>query len=219
MRCLTRTCHGIDLAGVTGLRSRGWGAGYALGVGCRLYHAGSPRGPAYESHPWRKGWPLVSYDGVGYKNGCIQETVVPPVGTAFEGDTILHMFVAILGHACTVLRFSVGYADRATVPPQRFEEHGGEKNRRRIPTIHHLQPRSHMYVPADTRRPCPDIPLATTIHARTPPVTHVPPYLFPGFPLTHGHPHGRLPPPRPLLAPGHPWSPPNLGAGGWRFGV
>ena len=46
-----------------------------------------------------------------------------------------------LGHACTLLRLSVGYADRANVPPtHRFEEHGGEKNRRRIPTIRHLQP-------------------------------------------------------------------------------
>ena len=112
LRCMgavpdTHVPRDIYLAGVTGLRSRGWGACYALGVGCRLYHAGSPRGPAYESHPWRKGWPLVSYDGVGYNNGCIQETVVPQVGFAFDSDPILStepMFVAMLGHACTLLR-------------------------------------------------------------------------------------------------------------------
>ncbi len=88
-----------------------------MGVGCRLYLAGSPRGPAYESHLWRKGWPYVHVDIMDKKNGCIIEKVVPPDGGAFEGDTILPMFVAILGHACTVLRFSVGYADRAAVPP------------------------------------------------------------------------------------------------------
>ena len=30
------------------------------GISCRLYLAGSPRGTAYERHPWRKGWPIVT---------------------------------------------------------------------------------------------------------------------------------------------------------------
>ena len=59
-----------------------------------------------------------------------------------------------------------------------------------------------MYVPADTRRPRPDIPVATTIPARTPPGTRVPPGLFPGVPVTRGHPHGHLGTPHPALAPG-----------------
>ena len=78
-----------------------------MGVGCRLYHAGSPRGPAYESHPWRKGWPHVCFDGVDYTNTSIQETKSPQVGFAFDGEPILStepMFVGMLGHACTLLR-------------------------------------------------------------------------------------------------------------------
>ena len=47
-----------------------------------------------------------------------------------------------------------------------------EKNRRRIPTIPHLHPRSPMYMHAETRRPPPDIPVLTTIPARPHPGTH-----------------------------------------------
>ena len=48
----------------------------------------------------------------------------------------------------------------------------------------------------------PDFPVATTITARPPPGTHVPPGLFPGVPVTRGHPHGHLGTPHPALAPG-----------------
>ena len=47
-----------------------------------------------------------------------------------------------------------------------------EKNRRRIPTIPHLHPRSPMYMHAETRRPPPNIPVLTTIPARPHPGTH-----------------------------------------------
>ena len=30
------------------------------GISCRLHLAGSPRSTAYERHPWRKGWPIVT---------------------------------------------------------------------------------------------------------------------------------------------------------------
>ena len=89
-----------------------------MGVGCRLYHAGSPRGPAYESHPWRKGWLYFLADVVAYTEFCLQEQVLPQVGVTFQGEPMLEpIHVAILGHACTLLRLSVGYVDRATVPP------------------------------------------------------------------------------------------------------
>ena len=58
-----------------------------------------------------------------------------------------------------------------------------EKNRWRIPTMPHLHPRSPMYVPVDTRRPHPDIPVLTTFPARLHPGTHAASSgLFPAFP-------------------------------------
>ena len=89
-----------------------------MGVGCRLYHAGSPRGPAYDSHPWRKGCLHVRIDQVHYIAACFKEPVVTYAGVAFEHEPMLEpIHVAILGYACTLLRLSVGYVDRATVPP------------------------------------------------------------------------------------------------------
>ena len=123
----------------------------------------------------------------------------------------------MLGHACILVGLSVGYADRATVPPtHRFDDHDVETNRRRIPTIRHLQPRSPVYAPVDTRRPPPDFPVATTLPDRPPLGTHVAPGLFPGLPVTRGHPHGRLRTPHPPPAPG-PMEPTE--SRGWRMVV
>ena len=182
------------------MRSRGWGACYASWVGCMLYHAGLPRSPAYESHPWMKGWLNVVVDKLICNMSCVHVMFQAQVG-AFDGELL--MAIAMLAYACVLVGLSVGYADRATIPPtQFFEQHEVETNRRRTPTIRHLQPRSPVYVPVDTRRPPPDFPVATTIPARPPPGTHVPPGLFPGVPVTRGHPHGHLGTPHPALAPG-----------------
>ena len=135
------------------MRSRGWGACYASWVGCMLYHAGLPRSPAYESHPWMKGWLNVVVDKLICNMSCVHVTFQAQVG-AFDGELL--MAIAMLAYACVLVGLSVGYADRATIPPtQFFEQHEVETNRRRTPTIRHLQPRSPMYVPVDTRRPPP----------------------------------------------------------------
>jgi len=155
--------------------------------------------PRLRKHPWMKGWPNVISDVFQSKISCVRVTPYAQVGS-FDGEPL----TAMLGHACILVGLSVGYADRATVPPHThwFEDHEVETNRRRIPTIRHLQPRSPVYVPVDTRRPPQDIPVATTIPARPPFGTHVPPGLFPGLPLTRVHPHGPLRTPHPPLAPG-----------------
>ena len=135
------------------MRSRGWGACYASWVGCMLYHAGLPRSPAYESHPWMKGWLNVVVDKLICNMSCVHVTFQAQVG-AFDGELL--MAIAMLAYACVLVGLSVGYADRATIPPtQFFEQHEVETNRRRTPTIRHLQPRSPVYVPVDTRRPPP----------------------------------------------------------------
>ena len=48
----------------------GWGPCYSLMVGRMFYHVGSPLGPTYESHPWRKGWPTVASEAVFYTISC-----------------------------------------------------------------------------------------------------------------------------------------------------
>ena len=114
VRCLTRTCQRVDLAGVTGMRSRGWGACYASWVGCMLYHAGLPRSPAYESHPWMKGWLNVVVNKLICNMSCVHVTFQAQVG-AFDGELL--MAIAMLAYACVLVGLSVGYADRATIPP------------------------------------------------------------------------------------------------------
>ena len=82
-----------------------------------------------------------------------------------------------------------------------------EKNRRRIPTIPHLHPRSPMYMHAETRRPPPDIPVLTTIPARPHPGTHAAPKPIgsvPGNPRdarTSAWLHPDAPPPGSMVAP------------------
>ena len=92
-------------------------------------------------------------------------------------------------------------ADRANLPPAgSVEEHDVEKNRWRIATMPRLRPRSPMYVPMDTRRPHPDIPVLTTFPTRPHPGTHAAPMPIgsvSGIPVTHGHPHGCFRTPRP----------------------
>ena len=162
MRCLTRTCQ----------RDRPrWGHWSAFkGMGCRLclggrlqvIPCGIAAGPRLRKHPWMKGWPNVLSDAFQSKISCVLVTHYAQVGS-FDGEPL----TAMLGHACILVGLSVGYADRATVPPTYwFEDHGVETNRRRIPTIRHLQPRSPVYVPVDTRRPPQDFPVATTNPAR-----------------------------------------------------
>ena len=54
--------NGIVLAGITAARPWGrWVQVRPCGVVCRLYLAGPLRSPAYESHPWRKGWPRCCF--------------------------------------------------------------------------------------------------------------------------------------------------------------
>ena len=96
------------------MRSRGWGACYASWVGCRLYHAGLPRGPAYESHPWMKGWLNVVVNKLICNMSCVHVTFQAQVG-AFDGELL--MAIAMLAYACVLVGLSVGYADRATIPP------------------------------------------------------------------------------------------------------
>ena len=67
-----------------------------MGVGRRLYHSGSPRGPAYESHPWRKGWPTVAPDAVSYTLCCVTYVIIVAVGVGYDGEPMC----AMLGHAC-----------------------------------------------------------------------------------------------------------------------
>ena len=113
-----------------------------MGVGCRLYHAGSPRGPAYESHPWRKGWLYFVKDVVVHTSRCSNEAILPQVGVAFEGEPMLELIRAmrwVTPAHCS--GFQWGMPLEQPLPhTHRFEEHGGEKNWRRIPTISHLQP-------------------------------------------------------------------------------
>ena len=76
-----------------------------------------------------------------------------------------------------------------------------EKNQWRIATMSRLRPRSPMYVPMDTRRPHPDIPVLTTFPTRPHPGTHAAPMSIgsvSGIPVTHGHPHGCFRTPRPV---------------------
>ena len=79
-----------------------------------LYHAGLPRSPAYESHPWMKGWLNVVVDKLICNMSCVHVTFQAQVG-AFDGELL--MAIAMLAYACVLVGLSVGYADRATVPP------------------------------------------------------------------------------------------------------
>ena len=97
---------------------------------------GIAAGPRLRKHPWMKGWPNVVADVFTCNISCTHVQIDGRVG-AFDGEPLL----AMLGHACILVGLSVGYADRATVPPtHRFDDHDVETDRRRIPTIRHLQP-------------------------------------------------------------------------------
>ena len=113
-----------------------------MGVGCKLYHAGSPRGFAYESHPWRKGWLYVFKDVVVYTSTSSNEAPLPQVGVAFECEPMLELMRAmrwVTPAHCSGFQWGMPL-EQPFPPTHKFEEHGGEKNRRRIPTISHLQP-------------------------------------------------------------------------------
>ena len=85
------------------------------GIGCRLYLAGSPRGTAYERHPCRKGWPIltqvVAYEVV-HHSSCLYKFAVIDRGLASDADLLL----AMSAHWCTLVGLSVGSVDMVNVP-------------------------------------------------------------------------------------------------------
>ncbi len=85
------------------------------GIGCRLYLAGSPRGTAYERHPCRKGWPIltqvVAYEVV-HHSSCLYKFAVIDRGLASDADLLL----AMSAHWCTLVGLSVGSVDMVNLP-------------------------------------------------------------------------------------------------------
>ena len=85
------------------------------GIGCRLYLAGSPRGTAYERHPCRKTWPIltqvVAYEVVHHIS-CLYKFAVIDRGLASDADLLL----AMSAHWCTLVGLSVGSVDMVNVP-------------------------------------------------------------------------------------------------------
>jgi len=74
--------------------------------------------------------------------GGVDERVLPLFSVAFDGQPMLEPMFAmrwVTRAHCSGCQWGMPIGQ--TFPPtHRFEEHGGEKNRRRIPTIRHLQP-------------------------------------------------------------------------------
>ena len=68
--------------------------------------------PRLRKYPWMKGWPNVISDVFQSNISCVRVTPYAQVGS-FDGEPL----TAMLGHACILVGLSVGYADRATVPP------------------------------------------------------------------------------------------------------
>ena len=151
-----------------------------MNVGHMFYHVGSPLGPAYKSHPWKKGWPTVAPEAVLCTSSCSLVYVCIDFVISYDAKAVS----AMLGHACTMFGLSRGECRSGKrSPPQvrlrsmTWKRTGGVYPR--CPTF----TRDHLYVPVDTRRPHPDIPVLTTFPARPHPATHAGPSgLFPAFP-------------------------------------
>ena len=84
-------------------------------IGCRLYLAGSPRGTAYERHPWSKGWPILTqvaaYHILHHLSSSYKCVVVDP-GLAYDAELV----PAMSAHWCTLVGLSVGSVDLVNVP-------------------------------------------------------------------------------------------------------
>ena len=171
-----------------------------MGVGRRLYHAGSPRGAVYESHTWRKGWPTVGHEVVSCTHCCVYEHGVVDLGVAYDKERMFAMH----GHACRVLGLSSGLCRSGKRSPlhvrlssMTWTRTCGVYSRARSPPT---LTRDHLYVYADTGRPPRNISCsARSSPARTPALTLLgsSSELFPGSPVTHRPPHGCLRTPRP----------------------
>ena len=149
----------------------GWGPGYTLMVGRMFYHVGSPLGPPYESHPWRKGWPTVAPEVVSCTHFCVYEHGVVDLGVAYDKECPFAMH----GHACRVLGLSSGLCRsgkrsllHVRLRNMTWTRTCGVYSRTRSPTF----TRDHLYVHADTGRPPRNIPVLSTILSRPHPDTH-----------------------------------------------
>ena len=86
------------------------------GIGCRLYLAGSPRGTAYERHPWSKGWPILTQVAayhILHHISSFYKCVVVDRALAYDAELV----PAMSAHWCTLVGLSVGSVDLVNVPP------------------------------------------------------------------------------------------------------
>ena len=75
-----------------------------MNVGRMFYHVGSPLGPAYKSHPWKKGWPTVAPEAVLCTSSCSLVYVCIDFVFSYDAKAVS----AMLGHACTMFGLSRG---------------------------------------------------------------------------------------------------------------